>query len=61
MTFQGTHFDEVLMALSEYETKEKERKAEAKEEYECGTVKQKKEKVQWKSKKSSKKKALRAK
>ena len=36
MTFQGIHFDEVLMTLSQCEAKEEEeRKAEAKEECQC--------------------------
>ena len=35
MTFQGIHFDEVLMALSQCEGKKEERKAEAKEECQC--------------------------
>ena len=35
MTFQGIHFDEVLMTLSLCEAKEEERKAEAKEECQC--------------------------
>ena len=35
MTFQGIHFDEVLMTLSQCEGKEEERKAEAKEECQC--------------------------
>ena len=35
MTFQGIHFDEVLMNLSQCEAKEEERKAEAKEECQC--------------------------
>ena len=34
MTFQGIHFDEVLMTLTQCEGKE-ERKAEAKEECQC--------------------------
>ena len=34
MTFQGIHFDEVLMTLSQFAAKE-ERKAEAKEEFQC--------------------------
>ena len=37
MTFQGIHFDEFLMTLSQCEAKEEEeeRKAEAKEECQC--------------------------
>ena len=35
MTFQGIHFDEVLMTLSQCEGNEEERKAEAKEECQC--------------------------
>ena len=39
MTFQGIHFDEVLMTLSQCEAKkekeEEERKAETKEECQC--------------------------
>ena len=35
MTFQGIHFDEVLMTFSQCEGKEEERKAEAKEECQC--------------------------
>ena len=35
MTFQGIHFDEVLMTLSQCEAKEEEIKAEAKEECQC--------------------------
>ena len=38
MTFQGIHFDEVLMTLSQCEAKEEEeeeRKAEAKEKCQC--------------------------
>ena len=56
MMFQGIHFDEVLMTLSQCEGKEEERKAEPKKNV-C--VKQKKGNGEPKPKKPSKKKAMR--
>ena len=56
MTFQGIHFDEFLMTLSQCEGKEKERKVEPKKNV---SVKQKKGNGEPKPKKPSKKKAMR--